>query len=217
MGVVSLTMGNSGGLACLDALEQPGHVPAQLFHHGAALFILQNLFGVGAVHHGPVGAAHQRHVEELRVLDQLIQRGGGAGPAGGSADGGGLIGQILAARVGQTVQEAGHVAGGGSIVHRGTEDKGVGGPGFLDGLVDHAAKHAAIALGTAAAADAAAHGLGADIQNLSGDAGGVELPGHQAEGGVSAALFVGTAVDEQNMHNKYSPLCAARKFRRVLA
>ena len=64
---------------------------------------------------------------------------------------------------------------------------------------------------------AAAHGLGADIQDLSGDAGGVELPGHQAEGGVSAALFVGTAVDEQNMHNKYSPLCAARKFRRVLA
>lgn len=106
-------VGDAVCFAQFDALEQPGHVAAQLPHHGTALFILQHLLGLGAVDHGPVGAADQRHVEELGVLYQLVQRGGGAGAAGRSADGGGLVGQILAARVGQTVHEAGHVAGGG--------------------------------------------------------------------------------------------------------
>ncbi len=83
--------------------------------------------GVGAVDHGPVGAVDQRHVEELRVFDQLVQRGGGAAAAGRTADGGRLVGQILAARVAQAVHKAGHVAGGRGIVHRAAEDEGVGG------------------------------------------------------------------------------------------
>ena len=65
---------------------------------------------------------------------------------------------------------------------------------------------------TAAAADAAAHGLGADIQNLGIDAGGVQFPGDEGQGGVGAALLVGAAVDEQNFHAVYSPLlkCAVK-------
>ena len=47
-------------------------------------------------------------------------------------------------RVGETVHEAGHVAGGGSVMHRRAEDEGVGSLGFLDGLVDHAAEDAAL-------------------------------------------------------------------------
>ena len=88
-------------------------------------------------------------MEELGVLHQLIEGAGGAGAAGRAADGGGLVGQIPAARVGETVHEAGHVAGGGSVMHRRAEDEGVGSLGFLDGLVDHAAEDAAFAGSTA--------------------------------------------------------------------
>ena len=70
------------GFAGLDAPEQPGHVAAQLLHDGAALGVLQYLLGVLAVDHGPVGAAHQRHMEELGVLHQLVEGGCGAGAAG---------------------------------------------------------------------------------------------------------------------------------------
>ena len=61
------------------------------------------------------------------------------------------------------------------------------------------------------------HEKGCTYTALSLVAGELNAAGITTEGGVSAALFVRTAVDEQNMHNKYSPLCAARKFRRVLA
>ena len=203
--------------AQFDALEQPGHVAAQLPHHGAALFILQHLLGLGAVHHGPVGTADQRHVEELGVLHQLIEGAGGAGAAGRAADGGGLVGQILAARIGQTVHEAGHVAGGRSIVHRRAEDEGIGGLGLLDGLVDHAAEHASIAAAAAAAADAAAHGLTADVQDLGLDALCLQLPGNKGKGSVGAALLVGAAVDEQNFHAVYSPLLKMRRKMRNIA
>ena len=201
------------GFAGLDAPEQPGHVAAQLLHDGAALGILQYLLGVRAVDHGPVGAAHQRHMEELGVLHQLIEGAGGAGAAGRAADGGGFVGQIPAARVGETVHEAGHVAGGGSVMHRRAEDEGVGSLGFLDGLVDYAAEDAALAGSTAAAADAAAHGLCADVQDLRLDAGGVQLPGDEAQCGIGAALLVGAAVDEQDFHDKYSPFVRPKKRR----
>ena len=62
-----LGVGDAVCFAQFDALEQPGHVAAQLPHHGAALGILQHLLGLGAVDHGPVGTADQRHVEELGV------------------------------------------------------------------------------------------------------------------------------------------------------
>ena len=131
-------------------------------------------------------------MEELGVLHQLIEGAGGAGAAGRAADGGGLVGQIPAARVGETVHEAGHVAGGGSVMHRRAEDKGVGSLGFLDGLVDHAAE---------------------DVQDLRLDAGGVQLPGDEAQCGIGAALLVGAAVDEQDFHDKYSPFVRPKKRR----
>ena len=109
-------------------------------------------------------------MEELGVLDQLVKGGGGAGAAGRAADGGGLVGQILAARVSQTVHKAGHVARSGGVVYRAAEHKGVGGLCLLDGLVDYAAEHAPVAAAAAAAADAAAHGLTADVQDLGLDA-----------------------------------------------
>ncbi len=195
-------VGDAGGLACLDALEQPCHVAAQFLHDGAALFVLKHLLGLGAMHHGPVGAVDQRHMEELGVLDQLIEGGGGSGAAGRAADGGGLVGQILAACVRQTIHEAGHVAGGRRIMDRAAEHEGIGGLGLLDGLVDHAAEDAAVAGGTAAAADAAAHGLGADVEDLRLDACGVQLARHQRQRGIGAALGVGAAVDEQDFHSR---------------
>ena len=200
------------GLTGLDAAQQPCHVAAQFLHHGAALGVLQHLLGVGAMYHSPVGAVDQRHVEELGVFDQLVKGGGGTGAAGRAADGGGLVGQILAARVGQTIHKAGHVARSGGVVHRAAEHKGVGGFGLLNGLVDHAAEHASIAAAAAAAADAAAHGLAADVQNLGLDALCLQLPGDEGKGGVGAALLVGAAVDEQNFHAVYSPLlkCAVK-------
>ena len=195
------------GFARLDAVQHPGHVAAQLLHHGAALGVLEHLLGIGAVHHGPVRAVDQRHVEELGVLHQLIQRGGGAGAAGRAADGGGLVGQIFSACVRETVHEAGHVAGSGCVVHRAAEDETVGGLGLFDGLVDYAAEHTAIAAAAAAAADAAAHGFAADVQDLSLHTGVVQFLCDEGQGGVGAALFVGAAVDEQNFHEKPLLLC----------
>ena len=98
-------------------------------------------------------------------------------------------------------------------MHRCAEDEGVGSLGFLDGLVDHAAEDAALAGGTAAAADAAAHGLCADVQDLRLDAGGVQLPGDEAQCGIGATLLVGAAVDEQDFHDKYSPFVRPKKRR----
>ena len=43
------------------------------------------------LHHSPVGAVDQRHVEELGVFDQLVKGGGGTGAAGRAADGGRLV------------------------------------------------------------------------------------------------------------------------------
>ena len=164
------------------------------------------------MHHGPVGAVDQRHVEELGVLDQLVKGGGGTGAAGRAADGGGLVGQILAARVGQTVHKAGHVARSGGVVHRAAEHEGVGGLCLLNGFVDDAAEHAPVAAAAAAAADAAAHGLTTDVQNLGLDTLCLQFPGNNGKGGVGAALLVGAAVDEQNFHAVYSPLlkCAVK-------
>ena len=82
------------------------------------------------------------------------------------------------------------------------EHKSIGGLGLFDGLVDHATEHAALTGGTAAAADAAAHRLCADVQDLGLDAAGVQLPGNQGQGGIGAALLVGAAVDEQDFHKQ---------------
>ena len=85
-------------------------------------------------------------------------------------------------------------------MHRAAEHKAVGGLGLLNGFVDHAAEHAAIACGAAAAADAAAYGLAADMQDLGVHTGVVQFLCDEGKGGIGAALFVGAAVDEQNFH-----------------
>ena len=85
-------------------------------------------------------------------------------------------------------------------MHRAAEDETVGGLGLFDGLVDYAAEHTAIAAAAAAAADAAAHGFAADVQDLSLHTGVVQFLCDEGQGGVGAALFVGAAVDEQNVH-----------------
>ena len=85
-------------------------------------------------------------------------------------------------------------------MHRAAEDEGVGGLGFFDGLVDHAAKDTAAACGAAAAADAAADGPGADVEDLGLDVGAVQLLRDEGQSGVGAAFFVGAAVDEQDFH-----------------
>ena len=85
-------------------------------------------------------------------------------------------------------------------MHRAAEHKAVGGLGLLDGFVDHAAEHAAIAGCAAAAADAAAYGLAADMQDLGVHTGVVQFLCDEGKGGIGAALFVGAAVDEQNFH-----------------
>ena len=85
-------------------------------------------------------------------------------------------------------------------MHRRAEHKGVGGLGLFDGLIDHAAEHTAISGSTAAAADAAADRLRANVKNFRFNVGGVQFLGDEGQGGIGAALFVGAAVDEQNFH-----------------
>ena len=85
-------------------------------------------------------------------------------------------------------------------MHRAAEHKAIGVLGLLNGFVDHAAENTAIACGTAAAADAAAYGLAADMQDLGVHTGVVQFLCDEGKGGIGAALFVGAAVDKQNFH-----------------
>ena len=55
-------------------------------------------------------------------------------------------------------------------------------------------------LPAAAAADAAADGPGADVEDLGLDVGAVQLLRNEGQSGVGAAFFVGAAVDEQDFH-----------------
>ena len=92
-------------------------------------------------------------------------------------------------------------------MHRAAEHEAIGSFGLLDGLVDHTAKHAAIACGTAAAANAATHGFAADMQDLSVHTGIVQFLCNERKGGIGAAFFVRAAVDEQNFHGNTLLLC----------
>jgi len=85
-------------------------------------------------------------------------------------------------------------------VDRAAKNKAVGGLCLLDGFVHHAAKGAAVACGAAAAADAAAHRLPANMEDLGVDASGIQFLSHKRQCGIGAALFVGAAIDQQDFH-----------------
>ena len=111
-GIFCLGRLNPCGFACGNALQDPGHVVAQVAHDLHALFVQGGLFGVAAVYHRPVGGADQRHLAELGNLFQGFQCAGGAGAAGAGNNSGGLLCQQAACAVAQPVHEAQHAGSG---------------------------------------------------------------------------------------------------------
>ena len=181
---------------------------AQVAHDLHSLFVLGSLFGVAAVDHGPVGGADQRHLAELGHLFQGFQGAGGPGAAGTGHDGRRLVAQGASGAVGQTVHKAQHPRGGGGIVHRRAENKGVGLLSQGHHIGHRTAENALAGFGAAAAAHAAAHRSRSDVEDGGLDAVGVQRLGHFLQGRVSAAVGMGTAVDEQNIHCKIPPYMA---------
>ena len=175
---------------------------ADAAHDLHPFFVQGGLLGVAAVHHRPVGAADERHFQNLRHFFHRFQRGGGAGAAGAGHHGRRLAAQHPAARaVGQPVQKAQHPGRRRRIVHRRAEHKAIGLLGQRQHIGRRAAEDAPPGLGAAAAAHAAAHRLGADVVDRRLDAVGIQRAGHLAQRRVGAAMRVRAAVNQQNVHN----------------
>ena len=163
-------MDDSGAFACFDAVQKPRHVAPELPHDLHALQVLPHVVGRAAVHHRPVAGSHHGHVEELDVLGELVERRRRARAARAGDDGGGLVAEVRAARIGKAVHQARHVARHGGIVDRAAENKGVRPGGLFDDLVHYAAENALALAAAGAAADAPADGLVADPEDFDIDA-----------------------------------------------
>ena len=193
---------HTGGLAGLDALQQPGHVGAQVAHDLAAFLVQGHLIAAGAVDHRPVGGADQRHLVELRDLFHSLNGGGGAGAACAGHDGRRFVPQISPGAVGQPVHKAQHAARRRGIVYRRTKHDAVGLFHQWQHIHHRPAEHTVPGLGAAAAAYTAAHRRGADVVDRRLNARGVQRFGNLTQGMVGAALLVGAAVDQQYVHTK---------------
>ena len=117
---------NARRLADLDAPEHPRHVAAQVAHDLQALLVGENLLGLAAVDHRPVGRADERHLKELRHLLHGLQRRRRARAAGACHDSRGLVAQVFAAADGQPVHKAQHAGRRCGVVNRRAEHDAVG-------------------------------------------------------------------------------------------
>ena len=90
------------------------------------------------------------------------------------------------------------------IVDGGAKDKAICLLGGSDELVHHViVKGAATAkFATLAATDAIANGLGAQLKHFGINAFGIELLGDFGECAGGAAVCLGTAIDQKNLHHK---------------
>ena len=176
--------------ASLDALEEPSHIAAEFAHNLYAFFVLEYVFGTGAVNHVPVARGHQGLLRVGGVLVQCVEGGAGACAASRCYCGGGLEKQFRFGEAVEPVEEHQYFAAGGGVVDRRTIDYRVGGLqdflGFVDDGVRFALEHAA-----------------PDKEDFGFDACGVEFACDNVQCGVGAALFATAAIKQDDFHDKF--------------
>ena len=187
-----------------DALEQPGHVPAQVGHGLQALGILLHLLGLGTVDVVPVGGGHHRHGADGEVLVDHVEGGGGACPPGAEHRGPGLEHEGRAAGVEGPVHEGQQPSAGVGVVHGRAEDEAVSLPGLLGEGVHAVVKDASAGLPAAAAGYAVRQWLVANEEGFGVNALLLQGPGCLSQGYAGAAVGAGASVDQQYFHGDSS-------------
>lgn len=82
---------DTGGLSCLDAAQEPGHVLADVSHGGKALGVPIGVAGHAAKHVVPVGGGDHGHLVDGEVLVEHIEGGRGAAATGDGDRGAGFV------------------------------------------------------------------------------------------------------------------------------
>lgn len=174
---------------------------AQGTHDLQALGILHGFFRIVAVDGVPVLGGDHGHAGDGEILVEAVE--GSAGPAATTAhhSGRGLEGVGGGLHVEHAVQQGAQTGIGPGIVDGRAHHQTVGLTHAFDAFVDRIVlEDAQAGPGTFAAGDTAADGLVAHVKRGGLDTGLFQLLGHSGQGRGRAALGMGTAVDEQDLH-----------------
>ena len=195
---------DAGGLSCLDATQEPGHVFADVSHGGQTLGVLGGLARHGTKDVVPIGGGDHGHLVDGEVFIEYIEGGRRAAAAGNGDSGAWLVRKGLAASIEGAVEGREDASAGMRIVNGGAKDKAICLLGGSDQLVHHVVVKgaAAIELAALATANAVANGLGAQLEHLGIDALGMQLLGDLGERAGGVAVCLGAAIDQKNLHHK---------------
>lgn len=206
VGALAVGLGgfDAGGLSCIDATKEPGHVLADVSHGSKALGVLGGLARHGTKDVVPVRGGHHGHLVDSEVLVEYIEGGRRAATAGDGDRGTRLVRKGLAASIECAVEGREDATARMRIVDGGAKNKTVCLLGGGDELVDHVVvKGTATAkFATLAATDAIANGLGAQLKHLGINAPGMQLLGDLGECAGGVAVYLGAAIDQKNLHHK---------------
>ena len=112
-GIFCLGRLNPCGFACGNALQDPGHVVAQVAHDLHALFVLADILRRAAVHHWPILAGRNGHAADGEILGKLVECGGRARAARAANRRADLRAKLAAAGVEHAIQKRGDAAARG--------------------------------------------------------------------------------------------------------
>lgn len=195
---------DTGGLSCLDAAKEPGHVFADVSHGGKALGVPIGVAGHAAKHVVPVGGSNHGHLLNGEVLVEHIKGGRRAAATGDGDCSAGFVLKGFASGIECAIECREDAAAGMRIVDGRAKDKAVCLLGGSDELVHHVVvKGTATAeLAALAATDAIANGLGAQLKHLGINAFCIKLLGDLGECAGGVAVCLGAAIDQKNLHHK---------------
>lgn len=109
---------DAGGLSCLDTMQEPGHVFADVSHGGKALGVLGGLARHGTKDVVPVRGGHHGHLVDSEVLVEYIEGGRRAAATGDGDRGTRLVRKGLAAGIEGAIEGRKDAAAGVRIVDR---------------------------------------------------------------------------------------------------
>jgi len=189
----------------LDALNEPCHICAEVAHDLQAFKVLHYIFRLVSVDVVPVCGRNNRHLCDCEVFVHNIE--GSCCAAAASADDGScrLVSKMLGSRIEDSVHDREHSARWMSVVNRCAENKTVGCFCLFDDFIaDIVVENALAKLAAGTAGDTVAELTVAEPDDFCVDAVCIKCLFNFAKTCVSTALFVWTAVDEQNFHGYIS-------------
>lgn len=183
---------NACGSGGLFATQVVYHVAGNVAQVLEALGILTHVVRGEAVHHVPVAAGDDGHLRDGEVFLYLIQRGSGAGTAGGCHGGSGFMSKAVetAHVVGEegAVQKCHERPACRSVMHWGADDVGIIAAGKLHKLVHFIIDNAAFGAGAATAGAAGGDGVRPDVVDEGLCPLCLKGGRHFCKGGVGAAI-----------------------------